>query len=197
MGESMTSFRPPTRDGSERLTELLARVSLQDSRAFADLHRLTRNKLRKAVLAVGASPCEIDDILQESYLKVWRNAGKFDVDHASVITWMCTIARNTAIDAVRLRKLPTSELDEALSVPNPTDASEGDGFDYARAEPLAAGALARLSEDRRRLVALAYIEGESRVNLAQRYGVPINTIKTWLRRTLEAVRKDCLATAEA
>ena len=146
---------------------------------------------------MGASPCEIDDILQELYLKVWRNAGKFDVDRASIITWMCTIARNTAIDAVRLRKLPTSELDEALSIPNPTDASEGDGFDYARAEPLAAGALARLSEDRRRLVALAYIEGESRVNLAQRYGVPINTIKTWLRRTLEAVRKDCLATAEA
>jgi RNA polymerase sigma-70 factor, ECF subfamily len=193
----MTSFRRPTRDGSDRLTELMARVAQQDSRAFAELHRLTRNKLRKAVLAVGASTGDIDDILQESYLKVWRNAAKFDVGRASVITWMCTIARNTAIDAVRPRKLPTLELDEALSVSNPTDASEDDGFDYARAEPLAAGALARLSEERRRLVALAYIEGESRLNLAQRYGVPINTIKTWLRRTLEAVRKDCLATVEA
>jgi RNA polymerase sigma-70 factor (ECF subfamily) len=175
----------------------MARVAQQDSRTFAELHRLTRNKLRKVVLAVGASPCDIDDILQESYLKVWRNAAKFDVGRASVITWMCTIARNTAIDAVRLRKLPTLELDEALSVSNPTDASEDDGFDYAGAEPLAVGALARLSEDRRRLVALAYIEGESRLNLAQRYGVPINTIKTWLRRTLEAVRKDCIATVEA
>lgn len=197
MRESMTSFRRPTRDGSDRLTELMARVAQQDSRTFAELHRLTRNKLRKVVLAVGASPCDIDDILQESYLKVWRNAAKFDVGRASVITWMCTIARNTAIDAVRLRKLPTLELDEALSVSNPTDASEDDGFDYAGAEPLAVGALARLSEDRRRLVALAYIEGESRLNLAQRYGVPINTIKTWLRRTLEAVRKDCIATVEA
>jgi RNA polymerase sigma-70 factor, ECF subfamily len=197
MGESMTSLRPATRDGSDRLTELLARISVQDSRAFAELHRLTRNKLRKAVLAVGTSPCEIDDILQESYLKVWRSAGKFDVGRASVITWMCTIARNTAIDAVRLRKLPTSELDEALSIPNPTESAGSDGFDYARVEPLAAGALARLSEDRRKLVALAYIEGESRVNLAQRYGVPINTIKTWLRRTLETLRKECLATAEA
>lgn len=193
----MTGFRHARREGSERLTELLARVSQQDSRAFADLHRLTRNKLRKTVLAVGAAPCEADDILQESYLKIWRNAEKFDLDRASAITWMCTIARNTAIDTVRLRKLPTSELDEALLVPNPTDSSEGDGFDYSRAEPLAAGALARLPEGRRRLVALAYIEGESRVNLAQRYGVPINTIKTWLRRTLEAVRKDCLATVEA
>src|ERR1700760_842323 len=163
MGESMTTLRPATRDGSDRLTGLLARVCVQDSRAFAELHRLTRNKLRKAVLAVGASPCEIDDILQESYLKVWRNAEKFDVGRASVITWMCTIARNTAIDAVRLRKLPTSELDEALSIPNPTESAGSDGFDYARIEPLAAGALARLSEDRRKLVALAYIEGESRI----------------------------------
>ena len=193
----MSSFRSARREGSERLAELLAQVSQHDSRAFADLHRLTRNKLRKTVLAVGASPCEADDILQESYLKIWRNAEKFDLDRASAITWMCTIARNTAIDVVRLRRLPTSELDEALSVPNPADAPEGDGFDYARAEPLAARALARLSEDRRRLVALAYIEGESRVNLARRYGVSINTVKTWLRRTLEAVRKDCLATVEA
>ncbi len=193
----MTGLKPAKRDRSDRLTELLARVSLQDSRAFANLHALTRNKLRKAVLAAGASRCEIDDILQETYLKIWRNAGKFDLDRASVITWMCTIARNTAIDAVRLRRLPTSVLDDALSVPIPTDSSEGDGFDYTRAEPLAARAIARLSEDRRRLVALAYIEGESRTNLAQRYGVPVNTIKTWLRRTLEALRKECLATVDA
>lgn len=179
------------------MAELLAQVSQHNSRAFADLHRLTQNKLRKIALAVGASPCEADNILQESYLKIWRNAEKFDLDRASAIPWMCTIARNTAADVVRLRRLPTAELNEALSVPNPADAPEGDGFDYARAEPPSARALARLSEDRRRLVALAYIEGESRVNLAQRYGVPINTIKTWLRRTLEAVRKDCLATVEA
>ena len=193
----MAGLRPATQERSEKLAELLARVSLRDARAFADLHTLTRNKLRRTALAVGASPADIDDILQESYLKIWRNAGRFDLDRASVMTWMCTIARNTAIDAVRLKKLPTSKLEDALAVPNPTDSPEADDFDYARAEPVAARALGRLSEDRRRLVALAYIDGESRASLSQRYGVPINTIKTWLRRTLEAVRRDCLAAAEA
>ena len=193
----MASFRSARQEGSKRLTELLAQVSHRNSRAFADLHRLTRNKLRKIVLAVGVPPSEADDILQEAYLRIWRNADKFDLNRASVITWMCAIARNTAIDVVRQRKLPTSDLEEALLVPNPTVASEGDGFDYVRVEPFVAAALSRLSDDRRRLVALAYIEGESRANLAQRYGVPINTIKTWLRRTLEAVRNDCLGMVEA
>jgi RNA polymerase sigma-70 factor, ECF subfamily len=193
----MASFISARQEGSERLAELLAQVSRNDSRAFADLHRLTRTKLRKTVLALGVSPSEADDILQESYLKIWRNAEKFELGRASAITWMSTIARNTAIDVVRLRKLPTSELDEALTVPNPTDAPDANGFDYVDAEPFAAAALARLSDDRRRLVALAYLEGESRVNLAQRYGVPVNTVKTWLRRTIEAMRKDCLAMVEA
>lgn len=192
----MTGFRPAKHEGSERLARLLVRVSLKDPRAFADLHALTRNKLRKTVRAIGASPCEIDDILQESYVKIWRNAARFDPDRASAIAWMCTIARNTAIDAARARKTSMVEMKEALWVPMPAESSEDD-FDYSSAEPVAALALARLPEDRRRLITLAYIDGESRASLSQRFGVPVNTIKTWLRRTLEAVREDCLATVEA
>jgi RNA polymerase sigma-70 factor (ECF subfamily) len=188
-GESMTSQNPAPRGCGERLSKLLARVALQDARAFAELHSLTRNKLRKTAIAVGVSPAEIDDVLQESYLKIWRNAGTFDPDRGSVITWMCTIARYTSIDAGRVRQLATSELKEAISVPNDAGQSESDDFDYARA------AMARLPDDRQRLFALAYIDGESRVSLSLRYGVPINTIKTRLRRTLEAVRRDCLAAA--
>ena len=70
-------------------------------------------------------------------------------------------------------------------------------FDYASAEPIALGALARLPEDRRRLVALAYLEGESRASLSQRFGVPVGTIKTWLHRTILSVRKDCLSASAA
>jgi RNA polymerase sigma-70 factor (ECF subfamily) len=88
-------------------------------------------------------------------------------------------------------------LDEAFLIPAPADASPIDDFDYARAEPIARGVLARLPEDRRRLIALAYLEGESRASLSQRFGVPVGTIKTWLHRTLLSVRKDCLAASAA
>jgi RNA polymerase sigma-70 factor (ECF subfamily) len=169
---------------------LLQRASSRDSRAFSELHALTRTAMRKAAFAAGASAGDIDDILQEAYLKIWRNAGRFDCHRASALAWMRTIVRNTAIDSRRARKLPTSALDEALAVACLPDA---DDFDYAGAESLAVSAIARLPEARRRLIALAFIDGESRATLSQRFGVPVGTIKTWLHRTLLAVRKDCLA----
>jgi len=189
----MSGSRPAIQESAERLARLLERAALKDGRAFAELHTLTQNKLRKTALAVGVSPGDVDDILQEAYLKIWRNAASFDVKRASGITWLCMIVRNTAIDAVRARKLPTSELDEALLSSIPAETSGGEKFDYTRAEPVAASALARLSEDRRTLIALAYIDGESRASLAQRFGVPVGTIKTWLRRTIAALRHECLA----
>lgn len=192
----MTGSMPAVRDVNERPAQLLARAALKDPRAFAELHALTKNKLRKTALAAGAAPADVDDVLQEAYLKIWRHAGSFDTGRASAITWMCTIVRNTAIDAVRAQKPPASVLEEALSVPVAADAPNEDDFDFTRAEPVAATAIERLPEDRRKLIALAYIDGESRASLSQRFGVPVGTIKTWLRRTLAALRSDCLA-AEA
>ncbi len=171
---------------------LLGRAGRNDAQAFAELHALTIIKMRKTVRAVLSSSSDVDDILQDGYLKIWRHAANFDPSRASPITWMCTIMRNTAIDALRATGIPTSELDEALAIPDPADTAREDEFDYARAEPIAREALERLPEERRRLLALAYLEGESRSRLSQQFGVPVGTIKTWLHRSLLAVRKDCL-----
>lgn len=190
-GSSLASQVP-----SERLPELLARVSAGETRAFAELHTLTRGRLRRIALAVGASPHDVDDILQETFLKIWRKADRFDPGRAPAMAWMSAIVRNTAIDHRRTRRQPTYELDEALLVPAGAGPSSED-FDCASAEPIALGVLARLPEDRRRLVALAYLEGESRASLSRRFGVPVGTIKTWLHRTILAVRKDCLAASAA
>ncbi|WP_375306857.1 sigma-70 family RNA polymerase sigma factor [Bradyrhizobium sp. A11] len=193
----MACSSPASQVQSERLHEVLARVSAGETRAFAELHTLTRGRLRRIALAVGASPHDVDDILQESFLKIWRNAARFDSGRASAMTWMSAIVRNTAIDHLRTRRQPSLELDKALMVPTAAGPSPTEDFDYAGAEPIALGALARLPADRRRLVALAYLEGESRASLSQRFGVPVGTIKTWLHRTMLTVRKDCLAALAA
>lgn len=181
---------------TERLTELLHRASSRDARAFSRLHALTKSKMRKTALAAGAAAGDIDDILQEAYLKVWRNAARFDGDRASAITWISAIVRNTAIDALRATKLPTSDFDEACLVACQVDPRDDGGFDYERVAPIAIRALERLPEERRKLIALAYIEGESRAALSRRFGIPVGTVKTWLHRTLETVRNDCLAAAD-
>ncbi|MGJ4949256.1 RNA polymerase sigma factor [Bradyrhizobium sp. HKCCYLS20291] len=177
-----------------RLVALLERAGRRDEQAFAELHAATILKMRKTVRALLPSSADLDDILQDGYLKIWRNAASFDPSRASPITWMCTIMRNTAIDALRATGVPTSELDEALAIADPA-AEQDDEFDYAQAEPIAREALKRLPAERRRLLALAYLEGESRTRLSERFGVPVGTIKTWLHRSLIAVRKDCLGHA--
>jgi RNA polymerase sigma-70 factor (ECF subfamily) len=193
----MACSSPTNQAQSEMLPRLLARIAAGDTRAFAELHTLTRGRLRGIALAAGAAPHDVDDILQDSFLKIWRNAARFDSGRASAMTWMSTIVRNTAIDHLRIRRPPSAELDEALAVPAAAGPPASEDFDYASAEPIALGALARLPEDRRRLVALAYLEGESRASLSRRFNVPVGTIKTWLHRTILAVRKDCLSASAA
>jgi RNA polymerase sigma-70 factor, ECF subfamily len=181
---------PPT--CVEHLTDLLRRVSHQDRRAFAELHASTKAKLRKTAIAICGHSPDLDDLLQDAYVKIWRNAGTFDPRRSSPITWMCTILRNTAFDAARLKKLPLADIEEALSVPTPPERGDDDNFDYQAASPVVFEALGRLPQDRRNLIELAYLAGESRAALSQRFGVPVGTVKTWLRRSLDTVRQDCL-----
>ena len=192
----MQSSYSDTRGDTGRISDLLQQAGRNDdANAFAELHALTRLKMRKTVRTIVTGSAEIDDVLQDGYLKIWRHAKSFDPARASPITWMCTIMRNTALDAIRSAGAPMSELDEAMAVPNPPDPAETDAFDYALAEPVAREALQRLPEDRRQLLTLAYLDGESRIKLSERFGVPVGTIKTWLHRSLVAVRKDCLGSA--
>lgn len=179
----------------QNLSGLLEKVGRGDRRAFAELHALTHRKLRRtAGLACGGS-CDVEDILQDGYLKIWRAASSFDAGRASPISWMCTIVRNTALDAARLRKLPLADLEDAMAIPAASE--DVDEFDYDFARRITLDALSSLPEDRRLLLSLAYFEGISRSSLARRFGVPVGTIKTWIRRSLDSVRADCLASAKA
>jgi RNA polymerase sigma-70 factor (ECF subfamily) len=179
-----------TAEGRDHLSFLIARAGDGEDAAFSELYALTSRKMRKTARTVCASGTEVEDILQDAYLKIWRNAPNFDPDRSSPISWMSVIVRNTAIDTFRLKTLPTTDLDLALLVPEPAPDSD---FDYDRARPIAATAIRQLPDDRQALLSLAYIEGESRQSLSERFGVPVGTIKTWLRRTLETVRSDCAA----
>lgn len=181
-----------TAERRDYLSVLIARAAKGDDAAFAELYALTSRKMRKTISTVYPRGTDIEDILQDAYFKIWRSAQNFDPDRSSPISWMSVIVRNTAIDALRLKTLPTTDLDLALSISEQVPDS-ADDFDYDRARPIAATAIRQLPHDRQTLLSLAYIDGESRQSLSKRFGVPVGTIKTWLRRTLETVRTDCAA----
>lgn len=171
------------------VTSLIMRSAGGDQTAFCRLHASTRNKMRQAALSVLPSAADIDDVLQEAYLKIWRHADSFDPAKSSPISWMSVIVRNTALDTARRRKLPTTALELAPDIPIVTD--DTDDFDYVLARSVVDRVLADLPDDRRRLLSLAYLEGYSREALSQMFDAPKSTIKTWLRRTLESVKVDC------
>jgi RNA polymerase sigma-70 factor, ECF subfamily len=173
------------------LVTLLARVAHRDRAAFADLYRTTSAKLYGIILRILKRRDVADEVLQEVYVKIWDRASDFDPKLASPITWMATIARNRALDEIR-RKRPDSIEDHPELLDRASDEDSAltnvmRGEDGKRL----ADCLTRLEEPRRQMVVLAYCEGLSRDELAEKFGQPVNTIKTWLRRSL-AQLKGCL-----
>ena len=108
-----------TAERRDHLSFLIARAAEGEDAAFSELYALTNRKMRKTACAVSPRGAEVEDILQDAYLKIWRNAPNFNPDRSSPISWMAVIVRNTAIDALRLKTLPTTDLDFALLVPEP------------------------------------------------------------------------------
>jgi RNA polymerase sigma-70 factor (ECF subfamily) len=176
---------------SAELVWLLAAVAKGDEAAFERLYAATRAKLYGVVLRILRRSDLANEVLQETYLKVWNSAGQFDPARASPITWMVAIARNRAIDLIR-KKTETSieEEPEVMAV-------AGESSDpLARREMTEElkrllACMGRLDEERRRMVLLAYYTGNTREQLAQQFDKPVNTIKTWLRRSLAEIR-ECL-----
>ena len=173
------------------LSELLRQVAGRDTAAFSTLYRGTSAKLYGVVARILTRGDVAADVLQEVYVRIWEKAGEFDPVRGSPLAWMATIARNCAIDEVR-RVRPVSLEDQpegfepAAEEIDPLGARE-------RSEGLARliDCLQGLDEERRTIVLLAYYRGLSREALAKRFGRPVPTIKTWLRRSLAQLR-DCL-----
>jgi RNA polymerase sigma-70 factor (ECF subfamily) len=178
---------------TQDINALLHRVARQDRAAFADVYRATSAKLYGIVLRILHRRDIADEVLQEVYVKIWERAADFNPERASPISWMAAIARNRALDEVR-RKHPASiedhpEIQDFASDDETALAAVMRGEDGKRLVDCLTG----LEPDSRQMVVLAYCEGLSRDELAAKYGQPINTIKTWLRRSL-AQLKGCLGT---
>jgi RNA polymerase sigma-70 factor (ECF subfamily) len=171
------------------LVWLLAAVAKGDQSAFERLYDATRAKLYGVLLRILGKPELADDVMQETYLKVWKMAGKFDPTIASPITWMVAIARNRAIDIVRRgTEVSVEEAPEALAVADqaPPPLARREMTEELRR---LLSCLGKLDPEKQRIVLLAYYSGWSREQLARKLDIPVNTIKTWLRRSLLEIRE--------
>lgn len=178
-------------DARMRLAEALMRVGEQDHQAFRDLYALTQAKLFGICIRICGDVQAAEDVLHDVYVTIWRRAGAWEPGRSSPITWLATIARNRAIDWRRAQTIRrTSPLSAAADV--------ADGAPDAQAAMLAVEAatqlhqcLDTLEQRQRDSIRAAFFGGATYAELATMSGVPLGTMKSWVRRGLARL-KDCL-----
>lgn len=132
--------------------------------------------------------------MQDSFVKIWNNAGRYQANGLSPMTWLITIARNTAIDRLRAtRKGHVDVNTPGLELTAPGASPEQEAVAASEARRLV-GCLDELAEDRGAAVRGAYLDGQSYADLAAAFNVPLNTMRTWLRRGLISLR-ECMSRA--
>ena len=171
---------------SDELAALIGAVAAGDRAAFRAVYERTSAKLYGICLRLLGSEAEAEDVLQEAYVTVWRNARRFDSAKASAITWLAVIARNKAIDRLRRRRPVADGLEAAAEVPD-----EGAVIEQKDDARRLAHCLDELDERARAMIRAAFLDGASYPELAEREGVPLGTMKSWIRRGLMRL-KGCL-----
>ena len=169
------------------LVELLHRVASRDSAALRAVYDRTSAKLYGICLRVLGNETEAQDVLQEIYVAIWNKAAKFDEDKASPITWLAVIARNKAIDFARARRFHTDDVEAATQIPDESPSA----IEILEAEQDSvrlADCLSQLEERARAMIRRAFFEGVTYPELATQEGVPLPTMKSWIRRGLLRLR---------
>ncbi|MEO3387035.1 sigma-70 family RNA polymerase sigma factor [Mesorhizobium sp. CAU 1741] len=182
----MTQPQPAPHD----ISKLIVRVSMKDRAAFDLLYRHTSAKLFGVCLRVLSDRTEAEEALQEVFVKVWTKADRFAVSDLSPISWLVAVARNHSIDRIRARRERAAAIDTAMEIPDATPGPEAQAVASGERAQLDS-CLEELDSDRAAAVRGAYLNGESYAELAERHSVPLNTMRTWLRRSLMKL-KECL-----
>jgi len=181
------------RQRSAILADLLARVTLFDQQAFAELYRLTSSHLYAVALRILRESGAAEEVLQESYVNIWHHAGSYVAAKSQPLTWLTSIVRNRCLDQMRRREVDTVTIDDeeqgmmlADDRPTPMDLL------LSSADALAVkGCVELLEAGQKQAIALAFYQGLSHSELARHLRQPLGTVKSWVRRGLERL-KACL-----
>ena len=179
------------------LMDLLDRIALHEEAALKQLYEHTAARLYGLALRVVGNKEWAEDVLQDSFIGIWRNAGSYRASLSPPLAWMGMVVRGRALDFLRRRRVQRMHLnvawdDEESSQP----ASEAQGpmqlVEASEQAVVLHQCLQRLEQPQRQVVSLAYLRDLSHSELANQLQLPLGTVKTWMRRSLEQLRK-CMA----
>ena len=176
--------------------ELVQRLQRRDPQALGELYDRYGRVVFSLIVRIVRDGATAEDLVQETFLRVWNRVQGFDAERGAIAPWLLAVARNRAIDYLRSvagRERNALEFDEtdhpALYVDMEHDILTSDKARVIK------GAIEKLNANQRQVIELAYFEGLSQTEMAERMGQPLGTVKTWVRTALKNLRDELAAAA--
>jgi|SRR5665213_787993 len=172
--------------------DLVRRLKAHEPKAMTDLYKRCGRLAYSVILRIVRNAGVAEDLTQETFLRVWNRVGSFDAERGALTPWVLTVARNRAIDHVRSQdgRLEASAVDlDRLDRPGLFVDLAASALSIDRARRVK-GALEKLNANQRTVIELAYYEGMSHTEMAERLKQPLGTVKTWTRTALQILRSE-------
>ncbi len=175
-----------------RLREAMQRLAEGDRSALEWIYQATSAKLFGICLRILGDRGEAEDALQDVYVSLWQRAKNYDPERASPISWLAVFARNRAIDRLRKGKVRSAavSVDEAAGIPDHRPLADA-VLESSERSARIHDCIGTLEERQQDAIRTAFFEGSTYAELAERRGVPLGTMKSWVRRGLARLKR-CL-----
>lgn len=177
--------------GQEELMRLLNAVAHQDREAFQALYAAISGRLFGLCHHLAGQRELAEEALQEAFIRIWHHAGEYHSDRGSAMSWMMTIARYRTLDLMRARKVRQADGEDALAGVADGRAGPLESSITSDSKRALAGCIDELSADQRDCLLLSYYRGMTHEELSTTMSTPVGTIKSWVRRGLQALKR-CL-----
>jgi RNA polymerase sigma-70 factor (ECF subfamily) len=165
---------------------LVRAIVRQDVNAFEQLYDRHSRAVYRLVLRILQQASTAEEVVQDVFLQLWRNAGAYDAERGPFVPWLFTLARNRALDHLRLKGERQRRREE--QVDEPPEASAAPEYEQQLDEKRRAERvhllMAELQPQQKRAIELAYFEGLSHTEIAAALGQPLGTVKSWIRNGL-------------
>jgi RNA polymerase sigma-70 factor (ECF subfamily) len=181
--EPMEKSPAPRTDAGDEM-RLVARVRAGDQQALAELYDRYSNVVYAVALRVLQDAAAAEDVLQDIFLQLWRNPDSFDASRGSLTAWLAVISRHRSIDRLRKRR-PETDIEDCVIAGGPDLRDE---TERSLIVEKVRGALTAMNPEQREAMELAFFQGLTHTEIAEKTGEPLGTIKTRIRSGLQQLR---------
>jgi len=185
-----TGSSSPGKPQEMQLQVWIGQVVRQDETAFAALYEATAGRVYGLALRITRNAELAEEVTEDAFWQVWRQAPRFDPTRGTALSWILTMARSRALDALRARDpaIATEDMTSVMDAKGMSDPSPEDLLDAVQDGHRLHEALEKLEAQPRQLIALAFFRGLTHEEIASHTGIPLGTVKSHIRRGLNTLR---------